>query len=265
MSPDGSHIIYSTYLGGSRNDIGHAITVDANDNAYITGLSNSTDFPTVNAYQSLFRGDDGDDVIIVKVNAAGTGFVYSTFIGGSDDDESRAIAVDNSGNAVISGYTRSEDFPTMNALQASFSGGSHDIFVTSLNPNGSGLNFSTYLGGSDSDYGRGLALDTEGNIYLTGYTASAHDFPIHQAHQQGFAGGEADAFVIKLDATASNLLYSSFIGGSAHERGRAITVDVFGNIVVSGHTESHDFPVTDSVSPVYGGGMDEAFILKFVP
>lgn len=263
LAPDGANIVYSTYLGGSKNDIGHAITVDADGNAYVTGLSNSSDFPVVGAYQSSFRGGDGDDAIVVKVNAAGTAFEYSTFIGGSGDDESRAIAVDAAGNAIISGYTRSQDFPTSNALQARFGGASHDIFVTSLNAQGSDLNFSTYIGGSGSDYGRGLALDVAGNIYLTGYTNSP-DFPLHQPLQDMLAGA-ADTFIVKLNPVASRLLYSTYIGGSTHERGRAIIVDIAGNILVSGHSESTDFPVTTLVSPAFGGGADEAFILKLTP
>ncbi len=265
LSPDGSSIVYSTYLGGSGNDIGHAITVDANGSAYVTGLSNSLDFLTVGAYQSAFRGGDGDDAIVVKLNAAGSAFDYSTFIGGTGDDESRSIAVDASGNAIISGYTRSRDFPSANAIQTRFGGGTHDIFVTSLNAKGSGLNFSTYIGGSGNDYGRGLALDQAGNIYLTGYTSSATDFPIHQPLQEKFGGGEADAFIMKLDPIARQILYSSFHGGSAHERGRAITVDATGNILMSGHSESTDFPVTTPPSPRSGGGADEAFIIKVAP
>lgn len=264
VSQDGSRLVYSTYIGGSENDVGHAITVDQGGNAYITGLSNSPDFPTANAFQARFRGGEGDDTIVVKVNPSGTGFVYSTFLGGSKDDESRAIAVDASGNVTITGYTQSTDFPTSNALQADFGGGSHDIFLTSLNAQGSGLRYSTYLGGSGSDYGRGLALDAAGNIYLTGYTDSG-DFPTHQPLQGRYAGGTADSIVVKLNPMASQLLYSSFLGGSGYERGRAITVDVSGNILVSGRTESRDFSVTHPPSPTFGGGPDDAFLVKVAP
>ncbi|MGK0299050.1 MAG: hypothetical protein ACI9XC_002676 [Gammaproteobacteria bacterium] len=264
VSADGSKIIYSTYLGGRENDIGHAITTDTEGNAYVTGLSNSPDFPTVGAIQPTFRGGDGDDTIVLKINAAGSALVYSTFIGGSGDDESRAIAVDASGNVIITGYTRSHDFPILNALQANFAGATHDIFLTSLNASGSGLRYSTYLGGSGSDYGRGLALDADGNIYLTGYTTSL-DFPTYQPLQEHYAGGSADTIVMKLDPMARQLLYSSYLGGSGYERGRAITVDSFGNILVSGRTESPDFNVTRPASDAFGGGADEAFIVKLAP
>ena len=261
VSPDGSRLVYSSYLGGSQNDIGHAITVDTDGNAYITGLSNSPDFPTVNAYQDTFSGGDGDDTIVVKVSADGSRLLYSTFIGGTGDDESRAIAVDDSGNAIITGYTRSTDFPIVYALQDEHGGDTHDIFVSSLTPDGSGLRFSTYIGGSGRDYGRGLALDSSDNIYLTGYTTSL-DFRLHEPIQERYAGGSADAFVIKLDPMARDLLYSSYLGGSEYERGRAVTVDNSGNILVSGRTESADFTLT---SPVFGGGTDDAFVIKISP
>lgn len=265
LNRDGDRIVYSTYLGGRGNDIGHAITVDEGGYAYVTGLSNSPDFPTAGAYQPAWRGGEGDDAIVVKVKADGTGFVYSTFIGGSGDDESRAITVDAVGSAIISGYTRSRDFPTRDALQDDFGGGSHDIFVTALTAKGSDLAWSTYLGGSGSDYGRGLAIDPAGHIYLTGYTSSANDFPLQQPLQEEFAGGEADAFVMMLAPAAARLMFSSFLGGGAHERGRAVTVDAAGNILVSGHTESEDFPVSSPASPGFGGGADDAFLIKLTP
>jgi hypothetical protein len=264
VSPEGNRIIYSTYLGGSENDIGHAITVDGQGNAYVTGLSNAPDFPTVNAYLDSYRGGDGDDAIIVKLAADGSHFVYSTFIGGSGDDESRAIAIAAGGNAVITGYTRSADFPTRNALQEDFGGPTHDVFVSSITADGSDLVFSTYIGGSVSDYGRGLTLDANDNIYLTGYTNSP-DFPLESAIQETFAGGRGDVIILKLDPMASRILYSTFLGGAAHERGRAIAVDSSGNILVSGHTQSRDFRVTPYVSPDFGGGEDDAFLVKLIP
>lgn len=265
VSPDGARIVYSTYLGGSKNDLGHDLKVDAEGNAYVTGLSNSSDFPTnPGAFQPAFRGGEGDDAIVVKINLAGTGFVYSTFIGGTGDDESRGIVIDNSGNAIITGYTRSRDYPTMNAMQSGFAGGTHDIIVTSLNAQGSGLRYSTYLGGSGNDFGRGIALDQAGNVYLTGFTTSTQDFPLQQPLQERYAGGDADAFIMKLDPMGRRLLYSSYHGGSAYERGRDMTVDAFGNILISGHTVSQDFPVKPG-SPGYGGGPADAYILKLAP
>ncbi|HWP84784.1 MAG TPA: SBBP repeat-containing protein [Terriglobia bacterium] len=257
----GNALLYSTYLGGSGNDVGHAIAVDRTGSAYITGLTNSPNFPTANAFQSSFKGGEGNDVIVVKVNAAGSAWAYATFLGGSKNEESRAIEVDAAGNATITGYTQSPDFPTAKALQASFAGGSHDIFLTQFRTDGRALNFSTFLGGSGGDFGRGLALDAAGNIYLTGYTES-QNFPLQDAFQQRYAGGTADAFVAKLNPTASELLFSSFLGGSAYERGRAIALGPRGGIHVSGRTESRDFPATRSLTSRFGGGPNDAFLLK---
>ena len=257
----GSALVYSTYIGGSGNDVGHAIAVDSAGNAFITGLTDSPDFPTANAYQSAYQGGEGNDVIVVRINAAGTSLAYSTYLGGSKNEESRAVAVDDAGNATITGYTQSSDFPTAKALQGNFGGGSNDIFVTQLRADGMALNFSTYLGGSGGDYGRGLALDGAKNIYLTGYTDS-QDFPIHEAFQDAYAGGTADSFAVKLNPTGSALLFSSYLGGSSYERGRGMAVDGDGNVYISGRTESRDFPVTQSLTNAFGGGPNDAFLVK---
>jgi hypothetical protein len=257
----GSALLYSTYIGGSGNDVGHAITVDGAGNAYITGLTNSPDFPTARAFQNSFKGGEGNDVIVVKVNAAGSALAYSTYLGGTKNEESRAIAVDAAGNASITGYTQSPDFPTARPLQSAHAGGSNDIFVTQFSADGSALNFSTFLGGSSGDYGRGLALDAGNNIYLTGYTDS-RDFPTRDPFQASYAGGTADSIAAKLNPAGSALLFSSFLGGSAYERGRGLAVDARGGIYISGRTESKDFPVTRSLSNRFGGGPNDAFLVK---
>lgn len=257
----GSALVYSTYLGGVGNDVGHAIAVDAAGSAYITGLSNSPDFPIAKPLQGSYRGGEGNDVIVVKVNAAGSALAYSTYLGGSKNEESRAIAVDAAGNATITGYTQSTDFPTAKPVQPSFAGGSNDIFVTQIHADGAALNFSTYLGGSGSDYGRGLALDGSRNIYLTGYTDS-RDFPTAKPFQDAYAGGSADTIVAKLNPAGAVLLFSSYLGGSAYERGRGLAVDSRGGVYISGRTESKDFPVTKSFTNKYGGGPNDAYLVK---
>jgi len=146
-------------------------------------------------------------------------------------------------------------------LQAQFAGGSNDIFVTQFNADGSALNFSTYLGGKAGDYGRGLALDAARNVYLTGYTES-EDFPTKNPLQAAYAGGSADSIAVVLNPTGSALLMSSFLGGSAYERGRGIAVDPKGAIYISGRTESHGFPATKSLTNRYGGGPNDAYLVK---
>ena len=174
LNAAGSALVYSTYLGGSADDYGYGIAVDSSGNAHVTGFTGSTDFPTVNPLQATNHG--GGDAFVAKLNAAGSALVYSTYLGGSSYDDAQGIAVDSSGNAYVTGITQSTDFPTVNPLQASYGGGSADAFVAKLNAAGSALVYSTYLGGSDLDYGYGIAVDSSGNTYVTGRTASTN-FP----------------------------------------------------------------------------------------
>ncbi|HEY7679076.1 MAG TPA: SBBP repeat-containing protein, partial [Terriglobia bacterium] len=257
----GNALVYSTYLGGSANDVGHAITVDSAGNAYITGLSNSPNFPTARPLQASYKGGEGNDTIVFKVNSAGTALVYSTYLGGSKNDESRAIAVDSAGNATITGYTQSSDFPTAKPLQANFAGGSNDAFITQLSADGSALVFSTFFGGAGGDFGRGLALDAARNVYLTGYTESSN-FPTRDPLQPAYAGGTADAFAAKLNAAGSAAIYSTYLGGGAYERGRGIAVDSAGSVYVSGRTESRNFITSKAGTTPFGGGPNDAFVLK---
>ena len=188
LNPTGSGLVYSTYLGGSGYDDGFGIAVDASGNAYVTGFTDSTDFPTTaGAFQTTFGGFG--DAFVTELNPTGSGLVYSTYLGGSDDDEGYGIAVDTSGNAYVTGYTHSSDFPTTaGAFQTTY-GGDRDAFVTKLNPTGSGLVYSTYLGGSDCDFGVGIAVDTSGNAYVTGITFSS-DFPTTAGAFQTTLGGD---------------------------------------------------------------------------
>jgi hypothetical protein len=175
---------------------GDGIVVDSSGDAYVTGRTASTNFPTMNPLQSAYGGGSGDDAFVTKLNAPGSALVYSTYIGGSGDDLGVGIAVDSLGNAYVTGYTASTNFPTMNPLQQAF-GGSSDAFVAQLNPSGSVLVYSTYLGGSSSDSGLGIAVDSSGNAYVTGYTASTN-FPTMNPLQQALGGGFTDAFVSKI-------------------------------------------------------------------
>ena len=171
---------YSTYLGGSSGEDGYGIAVDGAGNAYVTGDTNSTNFPTSNPFQR--RNAGVSDVFVTKLNAAGTALVYSTYLGGSSSDRGEGIAVNSSGEAYVTGFTRSTNFPTKNAFQTSISSGLWDSFVTKLNATGSALLYSTFLGGSGVDQAHAIALDGTGNAYVTGDTASAN-FPTANALQ----------------------------------------------------------------------------------
>ena len=247
---------YSTYLGGSGDDAGNAIAVDGSGNAYVTGSTGSTNFPTKNPLQSAFGGSS--DVFVTKLDPTGSTLIYSTFLGGSAASGATAIAVDSSGNAYVTGFTRSTNFPTKNPLQPAF-GGSSDVFVTKLDPTGSTLIYSTFLGGSGDESGNGLAVDASGNAYITGGTNSSN-FPTKNPLQAAL-GGDSDAFVAKLDSTGSALAYSTFLGGTFDDFGNGIAVDSSGNAYATGNTLSTDFPTKNPLQPASGGTRD-AFVAK---
>ncbi|MGH7771002.1 MAG: SBBP repeat-containing protein, partial [Candidatus Binatia bacterium] len=251
-------LAYSTYLGGIASDIANSIALDAAGNIYVTGQTESPDFPTANAIQPTI-GESGD-AFVLKLDSTGTTLLYSTYLGGSQADRGNSIAVDSEGNAYITGRVGSDDFPiTPGAPIPSFRGGMFDAFVAKLDAGGA-LVYSTYLGGFDNDAGFGIAVDSAGSAYVTGGTRS-EDFPILANAFQPNLGGALDAFVTVLNAEGSALLYSTYLGGSFVDRGNGIRVDSEGNAYVTGWTESLDFPVANAFQPASGGGRD-AFVAK---
>ena len=209
---------YSTTFGGSGYDQGNGIAVDSSGNAYVAGFTASSNFPTTTgAFQTAYGGGDYD-AFVTKLNATGTGLVYSTYFGGSGYDQGNGIAVDSAGNAYVTGFTASSNFPTTTgAFQTAYGGGSSDAFVTKLNATGTGLVYSTYLGGSGGDAGTGIAVDSSGNAYVTGNTNSSN-FPATTGAFQATFGGYNDAFVTKLNATGTGLVYSTYFGGSGYDQ-----------------------------------------------
>jgi Bacterial Ig-like domain (group 3)/Beta-propeller repeat len=257
FNPAGSALVYSTYLGGSDDDWGYGIAVDGAGNAYLTGRTWSTDFPTTpGAFQTTCSGScqGAGDAFVTEVNSAGSALVYSTYLaGGSGFGWSYGIAVDSAGDAYVTGETTSTDFPTTpGAFQTMSGGGGYysNAFATKINPSGSALVYSTYLGGNGGDGGYGIALDSSGNAYVTGYTRST-DFPTTSGAFQTTCCG---AFVTKLNSTGSALVYSTYLGGSG-DSGHSIAVDSEGNAYVTGETTSTDFPTTPGAfQTAYGGG-----------
>ena len=185
-------LAYSTYLGGSNADLGNGIAVDSSGNAYVTGQTASTNFPTANTIQSKFGGGQAD-AFVAKLNASGSALIYSTYLGGTGGDAGLGIAVDSSGNAYVAGRTGSTDFPTANPIQSKYGGGTFDAFVAKLNASGSALLYSTYLGGNSEDDGNGIAVDAAGSAYVAGLTTST-DFPTANPLQSKNAGS-SDVFV----------------------------------------------------------------------
>jgi hypothetical protein len=256
VNSSGSALVYSTYLGGSGKDVGNGIAVDNAGNAYVTGSTESTDFPLVNPLQTANKGYF--TAFVTKVNAGGTSWAYSTYLGGSGGDDGNGIAVDSAGNAYVTGSTRSTDFPLVNPLQAAPGG----AFVAKLNSSGTALVYSTYLGGY-GDSGNGIAVDGAGNTYVTGRTWSSN-FPTTAGALQTTLGSTIaqDAFVTKLNVSGSALLYSTYLGGYASDEGLGIAVDNTGNAYVTGDTQSNDFPTVHPVQPAKGGIQTNAFIAK---
>jgi hypothetical protein len=262
LSSAGNSLIYSTYLGGENYDRGNGIAVDASGYAYVTGTAFSDNFPTQNPCQGAFQGYV--DVFVTKLSSTGNSLIYSTYLGGTGADQGYAIAVDIGGNAFVTGYTESSDFPTQNPCDASYNGGTYygDVFVTKLSSAGNSLIYSTYLGGGLDDDGLGIAVDGSGNAYLTGSTESSN-FPTLNPYQSTYQGPSdyGDVFVTKLSSTGNSLIYSTYLGGTGDDQGYAITVDIGCNAFVTGYTESSDFPTLKPYQATLSGYLD-AFVTK---
>jgi hypothetical protein len=260
-------IQYTTFLGGSSDDIGAGIVVDGSGNAYIGGTTQSPNFPTtVGAFKRTGAANNFAEAFVTKLNASGTALIYSTFIGGSDMEFGRRIAIDASGNAYITGQTKSSNFPvTANAFDRTLNippncprcaTDNTDGFVTKLNATGSALVYSTYLGGTEYDSPRGIAVDAGGNAYVIGETLSA-DFPTTAGAFRRTYSGNYDMFVTKLNAAGSALAYSTFIGGTQVDNGERVAVDAGGNAYVMGFSSSLDFPTTaGAFDRTNNGGFD---------
>lgn len=240
-------LVYSTYLGGSTEDEALGIAVDASGNTYITGSTSSADFPTTaGSYQTAQKTAGHTEAFVTKLNPSGTALIYSTYIGGSvDDDQANAIAVNAAGHAYITGYANSSDFPTTaGAFQATRPGVGSDAFISEFNSTGTALVYSTYLGGSfGGELGSGIALDSTGNAYVVGTTPET-DFPVTPGAFSTTLPGFRSGFVTKLNPAGSALVYSTFLGGTGFDSAQAIALDAAGNAYVGGATGSNDFPVT---------------------
>ena len=264
LNAAGNGLVFSTYLGGSTYDTGTAVAVDAAGNTYVAGDTQSSNFPILNAPQITFGG--ATDAFVSKLTPAGV-LAYSTYLGGAAADHAGGIAVDSSGNMYVAGGTYSVNFPIVaGAIQAA-SGGSQDAFVVKLAAAGSTMIYGTYLGGSGTvtpEQASAIAVDAGGNAYVTGVTNSAN-FPVTAgAYQTDFGGGVSNAFVTKINAAGSALVYSTYLGGSDFDWARGIGLDSAGNAYVAGYTSSVDFPVVNATQANFGGLYD-AFVSKIGP
>ena len=259
LDPRGS-LLNSTLFGGSQSDFGSSITVDSAGNVYVAGIASSANLPTVNAIQPAPK--DLMDLFVAKIDPSANRLVYSTYLGGQGFEGASSIAVDAAGSVYLTGLTSSNNFPTINPLQPAHGGGVFDAFVTKLNPAGTAVIYSTYLGGSGADRAFRIAVDAAGNAYVTGDTASTN-FPLANAVQPS-GRGSSDAFAAKLNPSGTQLLYSTYLGGSGIDGGTAIAVDSAGSAYVAGFTASTNFPTVNPVQPAFGGNYD-GFIAKLSP
>ena len=255
-------IDYASFLGGAGGDAGRGIAVDADGNAYVTGQTASFDFPaTVGAFDRTNNANT--DVFVTKLDSSGSSVVWSTFIGGSAFDSGNAIAVDEHGAVYVSGFSGSLNYPTTaGAFDRTQNGGS-DAFVTKIDPSGSALAYSTYLGGEGFSFegSNGIAVDDAGSAYVTGFTNSAA-FPTTPGAYDTTHAGSNDVYVTKLDSSGSALAYSTFLGGSTIDTGNAVTLDDERNAYVTGFTASGDFPTTPGAVDTSLNGARDAFVTK---
>jgi hypothetical protein len=252
-------LLYSTLIGGSgSDDAANAIAIDQAGNAYITGQTTSLDFPM----QHPLQGTSGApyDAFVAKIDPSGSTLIYSTYFGGNGDDVGAGIAVDASGQPYVTGHTGSSNFPTTPGAYETAYSGYTDAFVAKFNSSGSALIYSTYLGGNGYDVATGIAIDPLGNAYVSGYNYTA-GFPTTPGSYQTSSKGPFDAFVTKLNATGSALVFSTYIGGTSDDYATGIAIDSGFNVYVSGQTLSNDFPVQNAAQPASGGYYD-AFVTK---
>ena len=266
LSPDGSSLAYSTYLGGSANDLGFAIAVDASGSAYVAGETQSGNFPVYGSSPKVVGGpiscdsmnSGGFDSFITKFSPAGDTVAYSLYLGGSGTDVATGVAVDSSGNAYVAGYTSSTDFLVKNTCPGPGPGptslqpanaGANNGFIVEVNPTGTAFLGSTYLGGSGQEAITSIAVDGSGFVYLAGEGNS------------GGAGG-FDAFGAKLNGSLGSKVYFNYIGGSGFDRATGVAVDSAGNEYLVGQTASTNFPQVSPVQPAFGGGTYDAFVTE---
>ncbi|HEV2759808.1 MAG TPA: SBBP repeat-containing protein, partial [Acidimicrobiales bacterium] len=268
-------LVTSTFLGGIASDSGYAVAVDPQGNTYVTGSTESPDFPTSSPFApTLSNAGTGatSDVFVSKISPDGSRLIWSTYLGGSGRDTGYAVAVANDGSVYVGGVTESANFPQAKPSQTAYGGGVSDAFVARIAANGSGVEWSTFVGGSQTDRGRGLAIDAGGNAYLTGSTGSVN-FPAVNPQQPGpFTPDDLDAFLVKVPAGGGGLVFATRLGGGNADHGLAVAVDGQGSAYVTGDTLSPGFPTVRPLQAASGGSaggvagsFPDAFVSKYNP
>lgn len=261
LNPAGNVYVYCTYLGGNNADQAYAVATDSAGNTYVTGVTYSTNFPTNFGVQTAPGGGGLADAFVTKLSPTGNAIIYSTYLGGNQDEFPGGIAVGPSGNAVVTGVTFSPNFPTQGALDATLNGA--DAFVTSYGPSGAVV-YSTFLGGTGDEYANAVAVTSTGDAFVVGSTTSSN-FPAVAAYQSTFGGGARDAFISRINASGSTLAYSSFLGGGFTDEAYGVAVATATSMpVVVGSTTSTNFPVVSAAqSSLASAGITDGFVTRF--
>ncbi len=261
LNAKGNGLVFSTFIGGSNTDTPFDICLDSHGAVYIVGWTKSSGYPTKNAFDATHNGTY--DAFLTKLTPECDDLVYSTFLGGTWQDWAYDVAVDSRGYAYVVGSTESKNFPVKNAYDAT-QNGQNDAYLTKFSPTGKSLVYSTFIGGSRNDSALSIAIDASGAAYITGETVSPN-FPIKKAYKSVYGGSYGDGFVLKMAANGKDLVFSTFLGGSGYDSGISLVLDSAGNILVTGQTESRDFPIKDAYQSTHRGGVVDAFLTKLNP
>ncbi|HEY3351639.1 MAG TPA: SBBP repeat-containing protein [Polyangia bacterium] len=253
-------LVWATHLGGAGRDAAHALVVDGAGDVYVAGWTDSADFPASGGFQPARAGTA--DAFVARLHGVDGALVWASYLGGTGDEAVVALAADATG-VYLTGGTDSRDFPVTGGFQA-VSGGNTDAFVVKVDPTGASLVWSTYLGGAGYERGQAIVVDGAGTVYVAGVTSST-DLPAAAGPQPVFGGGFDDAFVAKIAAAGSSLVWASYLGGSAREEATALAVDGAGMVYVAGGTSSADFPLQGAAQPAYGGEAGDSFVAALDP
>ncbi|HLL23138.1 MAG TPA: SBBP repeat-containing protein, partial [Kofleriaceae bacterium] len=255
-------IVYSTFIGGDGNDEAHDIAVDGLNRAYITGQTEGGTYPILGAFDPTYNGGAWD-AFVTRLTANGAALSYSSYLGGSGYDYGYGIAV-SANEAYVTGYTTSSNFTCVAGAYDTTYNGAGDAFVTRVAANGASLVASTFVGGTDTDSGEDIALGGQGHVFITGWAASPN-YPTTLGASDTSHNGGTDVIVTKLNGALASLTYSTFAGGSSNDYGYGIAINSAGGAAATGLTSSTDFPVVIPTQAAFGGGVNDAFVLRVVP